>query len=165
MINENQALLLSVKVCFVIRCLISCVNFCCGRQNRNTFSVWFCFEPHFFIFQEVNIFMSKLIKTIEIPEYVKITMPPMAEKIDLYKDRIILGEGREVCFENYLMPCLQVMDFNKPIAKIRLLTSDSTSAKYDYELHFCAKDGKKDEARKFAFDVYSEIQKIFDKIK
>ena len=109
--------------------------------------------------------MSKLIKTIEIPEYVNISMPPLVEKIDLYNDHINSGGSREVYFDNYLMPSLVVMDFNKPVAKIRLLTSDNTSAKYDYELHFCAKDGKKDEARKFAFDVYSEIQKIFDKIK
>ena len=109
--------------------------------------------------------MSKLIKTIEIPEYVSVSMPPLVEAIDLYNDHITLGGSREVYFENYLMPCLVVMDFNKPIAKIKLLTSDSSSAKYDYELHICAKDGKKDEARRFAFDVYSEIQKIFDKIK
>lgn len=28
-------------------------NFCCGRQDRNTFSVWFCFGATLFIFMDV----------------------------------------------------------------------------------------------------------------
>ena len=109
--------------------------------------------------------MNKLIKSIEIPEYANVTIPPMVEKIDLYKDRMILGEGREIYFEDYLIPCLLVMDFNKPVAKIKLLRKENSSVNFDYEIHFCAKSGMKEETRKFAFDLYSEIQKIFDKIK
>ena len=109
--------------------------------------------------------MSKLIKSIEIPEYANVTMPPLVEKVDLYKDHIVLGEGREVYLEDYMMPCLLVMDFNKPVAKIKLLRKENILVKFDYELHLCAKNGMKAETRKFAFDLYSEIQQIFDKIK
>ena len=109
--------------------------------------------------------MNKLIKSIEIPEYANVTMPPMVEKIDIYKDRMILGEGREIYFEEYLMPSLLIMDFNKPVAKIKLLRKENSSIKFDYELHLCAKNKMKEETRKFAFALYSEIQKIFDKIK
>ena len=109
--------------------------------------------------------MSKLIKSIEIPEYANVTMPPLVEKVDLYKDHIVLGEGREVYLEDYMMPCLLVMDFNKPVAKIKLLRKENSPAKLDYEIHFCAKNGKKEEARSFAFDLYTDIQKIFYKNK
>lgn len=139
-------------------------NFCCGRQDRNTFSVWFCFEPHFLFYGCVDM-KSRFIKTVEVPDYVKITMPPAVEKVDLYKDQIVFGEGREVYFEDYLMPCLIVMDFNKPVAKISLLRKENSHAKLDYEIHFCAKNGKKEEARSFAFDLYTDIQKIFYKNK
>ena len=45
--------------------------------------------------------MSKLIKTVEIPEYVSIIIPPYPDFIEIYNDHISFEGKRNLYYENY----------------------------------------------------------------
>ena len=107
--------------------------------------------------------MSKLIKTVEIPEYVSIIIPPYPDFIEIYNDHISFEGKRNLYYENYTKPCFISMDDYGPIAKIKFF---KRNVMFDYEIHIFSKPAKRrEEARKFAFDLYTAIQREFDKKK
>lgn len=124
---------------------------------------------HTFLFLWDVIFVSKLIKTVKIPEYATMVLPPFPDFIEIYDDHISFEGKRDLYYKDYDKPCFIAMDFYGPVAKIKFLTEENPTdgkAKLNYEMHIFSKPAKRrEEARKFAFDLYADIQKIFDKMK